>query len=99
MGGRPHTHQGILGLAKRTKITGNSLRHAFREIIWPRRKLVAIGLLLPAMRSWRHHDAEGTLTVAHAEFIQRFYSPVWFVFDNCRPFADAINWYIDLWLP
>jgi len=33
-------------LAKSTKITGNSLRHAFREIIWPRRKLIAIGLLL-----------------------------------------------------
>ena len=38
--------KGFLGLAKRTKITGNSLRHAFREIIWPRRRLVAIGLLL-----------------------------------------------------
>ena len=33
-------------MAKSTKITGNSLRHAFREIIWPRRKLIAIGLLL-----------------------------------------------------
>ena len=33
-------------MAKPTKITGNSLRHAFREIIWPRRKLVAVGLFL-----------------------------------------------------
>ena len=33
-------------MAKRTKVTGNSLRHAFREIIWPRRKLIAFGLLL-----------------------------------------------------
>jgi len=33
-------------LAKRTKVTGNSLRHAFREIIWPRRKLVGLGLFL-----------------------------------------------------
>jgi ABC-type multidrug transport system fused ATPase/permease subunit len=28
------------------KISGASLKHAFREIIWPRRKLIAIGLLL-----------------------------------------------------
>jgi ABC-type multidrug transport system fused ATPase/permease subunit len=28
------------------KISGASLRHAFEEIIWPRRKLVALGLLL-----------------------------------------------------
>ena len=28
------------------KISGASLRHAFHEIIWPRRKLVAIGLVL-----------------------------------------------------
>ncbi|MBM4184569.1 MAG: ABC transporter ATP-binding protein [Gemmatimonadetes bacterium] len=28
------------------KISGASLKHAFREIIWPRRKLVAIGLVL-----------------------------------------------------
>jgi subfamily B ATP-binding cassette protein MsbA len=28
------------------KISGASLRHAFQEIIWPRRKLVALGLLL-----------------------------------------------------
>ena len=41
-----HTTHEILSLAKPTKITGNSLRHAFREIIWPRRKLVAIGLFL-----------------------------------------------------
>jgi subfamily B ATP-binding cassette protein MsbA len=33
-------------LAKRTKVTGNSLRHAFHEIIWPRRKLIAVGLFL-----------------------------------------------------
>ncbi len=33
-------------MAKPTKITGNSLRHAFREIIWPRRKLVGVGLML-----------------------------------------------------
>ena len=33
-------------MAKRTKVTGNSLRHAFQEIIWPRRKLIALGLLL-----------------------------------------------------
>ena len=33
-------------MAERTKVTGNSLRHAFREIIWPRRKLVAVGLFL-----------------------------------------------------
>ena len=33
-------------MAKPTKVTGNSLRHAFREIIWPRRKLIALGLLL-----------------------------------------------------
>ena len=29
-----------------TKISGASLKHAFTEIIWPRRKLVAVGLLL-----------------------------------------------------
>ena len=28
------------------KISGASLRHAFHEIIWPRRKLVGIGLAL-----------------------------------------------------
>ncbi|HSH74137.1 MAG TPA: ABC transporter ATP-binding protein [Longimicrobiales bacterium] len=28
------------------KISGASLRHAFREIIWPRRNLIAIGLVL-----------------------------------------------------
>ena len=33
-------------MAKSTKISGASLRHAFREIIWPRRRLVALGLLL-----------------------------------------------------
>jgi len=33
-------------MSKTTKISGASLRHAFKEIIWPRRKLVALGLLL-----------------------------------------------------
>ncbi|MCJ7628736.1 MAG: ABC transporter ATP-binding protein/permease [Longimicrobiales bacterium] len=33
-------------MAKSTKISGASLRHAFKEIIWPRRKLVGLGLLL-----------------------------------------------------
>jgi ABC-type multidrug transport system fused ATPase/permease subunit len=33
-------------MAKSTKVSGASLRHAFKEIIWPRRKLVALGLLL-----------------------------------------------------
>jgi len=33
-------------MARITRISGASLRHAFREIIWPRRKLVALGLLL-----------------------------------------------------
>jgi subfamily B ATP-binding cassette protein MsbA len=33
-------------MSKSTKISGASLRHAFKEIIWPRRKLVALGLLL-----------------------------------------------------
>jgi len=33
-------------MSKSTKISGASLRHAFREIIWPRRRLVALGLLL-----------------------------------------------------
>ena len=28
------------------KVTGASLRHAFEEIIWPRRKLIALGLFL-----------------------------------------------------
>ena len=28
------------------KLSTSSLKHAFREIIWPRRKLVLIGLLL-----------------------------------------------------
>lgn len=41
-----HTTNGILRLANRTKVTGNSLRHAFQEIIWPRRKLIAVGLFL-----------------------------------------------------
>jgi len=31
---------------KKTKISGASLRHAFSEIIWPRRKLIALGLFL-----------------------------------------------------
>jgi ABC-type multidrug transport system fused ATPase/permease subunit len=33
-------------MSKSTKVSGASLRHAFKEIIWPRRKLVALGLLL-----------------------------------------------------
>ena len=33
-------------MSKSTRISGASLRHAFKEIIWPRRKLVALGLLL-----------------------------------------------------
>ena len=33
-------------MAKSAKISGASLNHAFKEIIWPRRKLLAIGLLL-----------------------------------------------------
>ncbi len=33
-------------MAKPTKITGNSLKHAFKEIIWPRRKLIGVGLIL-----------------------------------------------------
>jgi ABC-type multidrug transport system fused ATPase/permease subunit len=32
--------------AKPSKISGASLRHAFQEIIWPRRKLVGLGLFL-----------------------------------------------------
>jgi ABC-type multidrug transport system fused ATPase/permease subunit len=31
---------------KSAKISGASLKHAFREIIWPRRKLLALGLFL-----------------------------------------------------
>ena len=34
---------------KTKKISGASLRSAFKEIIWPRRKLVALGLLLTTM--------------------------------------------------
>jgi len=33
-------------MAKKTKVSGASLRHAFTEIIWPRRKLLALGLVL-----------------------------------------------------
>jgi ABC-type multidrug transport system fused ATPase/permease subunit len=33
-------------MTKSTKISGASLRHAFKDIIWPRRKLVALGLFL-----------------------------------------------------
>ena len=33
-------------MSRSSKISGASLRHAFREIIWPRRRLVAGGLLL-----------------------------------------------------
>ncbi len=31
---------------KKTRISGASLKHAFREIIWPRRRLVGLGLVL-----------------------------------------------------
>ncbi|HEX9728589.1 MAG TPA: ABC transporter ATP-binding protein [Gemmatimonadales bacterium] len=31
---------------KKPKVSGASLRHAFQEIIWPRRKLIAVGLVL-----------------------------------------------------
>ena len=31
---------------QRKKISGASLSHAFEEIIWPRRKLIFVGLLL-----------------------------------------------------
>ena len=31
---------------KKTKVSGASLKHAFHEIIWPRRGLVALGLIL-----------------------------------------------------
>ncbi|MGD2068858.1 MAG: ABC transporter ATP-binding protein [Gemmatimonadota bacterium] len=33
-------------MAARTRVTGASLKNAFREIIWPRRKLVFVGLVL-----------------------------------------------------
>ena len=33
------------------KISGASLRHAFEEIIWPRKKLLAVGLVLIMVRS------------------------------------------------
>jgi ABC-type multidrug transport system fused ATPase/permease subunit len=33
-------------MSKRTRVSGASLRHAFQEIIWPRRKLVLLGLSL-----------------------------------------------------
>jgi subfamily B ATP-binding cassette protein MsbA len=33
-------------MSKRTKVSGASLRHAFWEIIWPRRALISLGLLL-----------------------------------------------------
>ena len=33
-------------MSRPSQISGASLRHAFSEIIWPRRKLVALGLLL-----------------------------------------------------
>ena len=32
-------------MSKRTKVSGASLRHAFWEIIWPRRGLIALGRL------------------------------------------------------
>ena len=33
-------------MAKRTNVSGSSLKHAFREIIWPRKKLIMLGLFL-----------------------------------------------------
>ena len=33
-------------MSKQKKISGASLRHAFEEIIWPRKKLIGLGLLL-----------------------------------------------------
>ncbi len=33
-------------MATRTKVSGASLKHAFAEIIWPRRKLILLGLFL-----------------------------------------------------
>jgi subfamily B ATP-binding cassette protein MsbA len=36
-------------MSKNTRISGASLRHAFSEIIWPRRKLIALGLGLIMM--------------------------------------------------
>jgi ATP-binding cassette, subfamily B, putative efflux pump len=33
-------------MKQKTKVSGASLRNAFREIIWPRRKLIGIGLVL-----------------------------------------------------
>lgn len=33
-------------MKQKTKVSGASLRNAFREIIWPRRKLIGIGLIL-----------------------------------------------------
>ena len=33
-------------MEKHKKPTGASFRNAFREIVWPRRKLISIGLLL-----------------------------------------------------
>ena len=55
---------------KQKKISGASLRHAFREIIWPRRRLVLIGLglillnrlsslILPASASYLIDDVIG----------------------------------------
>lgn len=35
-----------MAMTSSRKISGASLRHAFQEIIWPRRKLVALGLVL-----------------------------------------------------
>jgi subfamily B ATP-binding cassette protein MsbA len=64
--------------ARRTAISGASLRHAFQEIIWPRRKLVLLGLLLilvnrlsglvlPASTKYLVDDviAEGNMTLLY----------------------------------
>ncbi|MBT6156820.1 MAG: hypothetical protein HOL01_18750 [Planctomycetaceae bacterium] len=31
------------------------------------------------------------------ERIESFYAPLIAVYDRCPPFADAIDWYVDLW--
>ncbi len=44
--GRESGGSSLADARAKKKITGASLRHAFHEIIWPRRKLVLVGLLL-----------------------------------------------------
>ena len=33
-------------MEKNKKLTGASFRNAFKEIVWPRRKLISLGLIL-----------------------------------------------------